>query len=92
MKNGNRAQCHLINVKPLRGEGTTACGGLAVPGLMSPERRGFKWADLHGVTHLSHSNDGVRSQWGCCEEDVSSWEALNNTIHLGNTMLQTPPT
>lgn len=40
MKNGKAAQCHLINVKPQQGEGTTACGGHAVPGLMSLRRRG----------------------------------------------------
>lgn len=28
---------------------------------------GFKWADFHGVTHLSHRDDGTRSQWRCCK-------------------------
>lgn len=93
MKNGNRAPCHLINVKPQRGEGTTACGGCAVPGLMSPRTEGgFKWADSHCVTHLSHGDDAARSQRRCCKEVVSSWEVLNNTIRLRNTILQTAPT
>lgn len=93
MKNGNRAPCHLINVKPRRGEGTTACGGCAVPGLMSPRTEGgFKWADFHCVTHLRHGDDGARSQRRCCKEAVSSWEVLNNTIRLRNTILQIAPT
>jgi len=40
MKNGIGARCHLINVKPQRGQGSAACRGRAVPELMSPERRG----------------------------------------------------
>lgn len=69
MKNGNRAQCHLINVKPWWREGTTACGGGAVPGHMSPEEGGaFKWANFHSVTHLSRrDDDGACPQWGCCK-------------------------
>lgn len=49
MINGNRSQCHLINVKPEWREGSTACRGGTVPGLMSP---GVGWGvvGLNGPT------------------------------------------
>lgn len=84
MKNGNRAQCHLINVKPWWREGTTACGGGAVPGHMSPEEGGR----LNGPTFtallisVAEMMMVLAPSGDVAKEVVSSWEVLNNTIHL----------
>lgn len=52
MINGNRSQCHLINVKPEWREGSTACRGSTVPGLMSPGV-GVGWGGWGGVVGLN---------------------------------------
>ncbi|KAK5621663.1 hypothetical protein CRENBAI_022048 [Crenichthys baileyi] len=54
MKNDNGGSCHLINVKPQQGL-RRRLWRCRVPGLMSLEQRGFKWARIDNVTHLSHT-------------------------------------
>lgn len=92
MKNGSRAECHLINVKP-RGRGNHRLQGWHSPrtDVYGGADEGFKWAKTQGVTHLCRRNDGDPSQQGGYKEAVSAWEVLNTPIHHANTILQTPP-
>ena len=97
MKNGKRARCHLINAKPQRGgrgnhrlRGPPSSPRTHVP--ENEEAEGFKWAASHDVTHLSHSDDGARSRGGAARRLSLLGRLRNNTIHLCNTILQTPPT
>lgn len=64
MKNGNGTQCHLINVKPQRGEDTTACRATPFPHSCPWNEGSFKCAGFPSVTHLSHRDDGAFSHGG----------------------------
>ena len=71
MKNGNGAQCHLINVRPRWGGGPAACWGTHSPHTRVPGVRGGKWAESHGVTHLRHCDGDAGSQEGVVVRRVS---------------------
>lgn len=69
MKNGNRAPCHLINMKKPVGRRKPPPAGATQSQVSCPQNDMgcLKWAQFHTVTHLSRSDDGARPQGGGCE-------------------------